>query len=340
GMGAGARPNLVFFDVQPDQIDRLAAIARRENVPLLKTSPIITMRLTSLQGRSTEQLAAEPGGRLPSWALRREYRSTWRHTLDEAEKVVAGRFEGEVPPGADRVPVSIEEGLAKDLHLSVGSNLEFDVQGVPVRAVIGSIRQVEWRRLQTNFFFVFPAGPLDGAPATYAASARAETPDDTARLQRAVARELPNVSAIDLGFVLRLFDGIIAKISWAVSFLASFTVLTGVVVLAGAVLMGRHQRVREAVLLRTLGAQRGQLRRMMLAEYAGLGLLSALTGGGLAVAAHLLLARFVFKVPAAPAPALLALAVVLAPLLTMLTGLLANRGVSGRPPLEILRQET
>ena len=206
--------------------------------------------------------------------------------------------------------------------------------------MIGSIREVEWRRLQTNFFFVFPAGPLDGAPATYAAAARAESPESTTQLQRAVAQELPNVSAIDLGFVLRLFDGILAKISWAVSFLASFTVLTGVVVLAGAVLMGRHQRVREAVLLRTLGAQRGQLRAMMLAEYAGLGLLSALAGGILAVAAHALLARFVFKVPASPSPGLLALAVLAVTLLTMVTGLLANRGVSRSPPLEILRQET
>ena len=340
GMGAGSRPNLIFFDVQPDQIGLLEEIAVREKVPLMKTSPIITMRLTSIKGFSTEQLAADPKTTLPNWALRREYRSTWRRSLDEAEQVSEGSFIGEVPPGVHRIPVSIESGLSKDLQLKLGDELEFDVQGVPLKAKIGSIRQVEWRRMQTNFFFVFPAGPLDGAPATYAAAARADTPEDTARLQRAVARELPNVSAIDLGFVLRMLDGIMAKISWAVSFLASFTVLTGVVVLAGAILMGRHQRVREAVLLRTLGAQRVQLRQMMLAEYAGLGLLSALAGAGLAVIAHALLAHFVFKVPAAPAPGLVAMAVLAVTGLTMLTGLVANRGVSGSPPLEILRQET
>lgn len=340
GMGEGDRPNLMFFDVQADQIDRLGAIARREGVPLTKTSPIITMRLSGLKGRTAEELAADRNNGLPNWALRREYRSTYRGALDEAEKVIAGKFEGAVPADAARVPVSIEESLAKDLQLKLGDELEFNVQGVPVKAVIGSIRQVEWRRMQTNFFFVFPRGPLDAAPATFAAAAKAKTPADTARLQRAVGKELPNVSAIDLGFVLGLLDGIFTKIAWAVSFLASFTVITGLVVLVSAVLMGRHQRVREAVLLRTLGAQRAQLRQIMLAEYAVLGLLAAVTGGLLAVAANALLAKFLFKVSPVPPLPLLAGAVVVVTLLTIVTGWLANRGVSNHPPLAVLREET
>ena len=340
GMGAGDRPNLMFFDVQADQLEPLKAIAQREGVSLTKISPIITMRLSGLKGRTAEELASDKASGLPNWALRREYRSTYQAALDGAEKVVAGKFEGAVPAGAARVPVSIEESLAKDLQLKLGDELEFNVQGVPVQAVIGSIRQVEWRRMQTNFFFVFPVGPLDGAPVTFAAAAKAPTPADTARLQRAVSRELPNVSTIDLGFVLGMLDGIFTKIAWAVSFLASFTVITGLVVLVSAVLMGRHQRVREAVLLRTLGAQRAQLRQIMFAEYAVLGLLAAATGGGLAVGANFLLANFLFKVPALPPLHLLAGAVAAVTALTIITGWLANRGVSGHPPLEILRQET
>jgi putative ABC transport system permease protein len=340
GMGAGDRPNLMFFDVQADQIDQLVAIAKREGVPLTKTSPIITMRLSGLKGRTAEEIAADKNSSLPNWALRREYRSTYRSTVDDAEKVIAGELVGRVAADTARVPVSIEESLAKDLQLKLGDELEFNVQGVPLKAVIGSIRQVEWRRMQTNFFFVFPAGPLDAAPATFAAAAKAATPEDTARLQRAVAKELPNVSAIDLGFVLRLLDGIFNKIAWAISFLASFTVFTGIVVLASAVLMGRHQRVREAVLLRTLGAQRSQLQQIMFAEYAVLGLLAALTGGVLAVAANALLAKFLFKVSAVPPLPLLLGAVGAVTALTVITGWLANRGVSAQPPLEILRQET
>ena len=340
GMGNGDRPNLMFFDVQADQIDQLETIAKREGVPLTKTSPIVTMRLSALKGRTAEELSADKTSDVPNWALRREYRSTYRAALDDAEKVIAGAFVGQVAAGAVRVPVSIEQGLAKDLQLKLGDELDFNVQGVTVKAVIGSIRQVEWRRMQTNFFFVFPAGPLDGAPVTFAAATRAKTPEDTARLQRAVAKELPNVSAIDLGFVLRLLDGIFTKIAWAISFLASFTVITGLIVLISAVLMGRHQRVREAVLLRTLGAQRIQLRQIMLAEYAVLGLLAAVTGGVLAVAANTLLAKFLFKVSAVPPLPLLAGAIGAVTVLTIITGWLANRGVSGHPPLEILRQET
>ena len=339
-MGNGDRPNLMFFDVQADQIDQLEAIARREGVPLTKTSPIVTMRLSALKGRTAEELSADKTSEIPNWALRREYRSTYRTALDDAENVIAGTFVGQVVPGAVRVSVSVEEGLAKELQLKLGDELDFNVQGVTVKAVIGSIRKVEWRRMQTNFFFVFPAGPLDGAPVTFAAAARAKTPEDTARLQRAVAKELPNVSAIDLGFVLRLLDGIFTKIAWAISFLASFTVITGLVVLVSAVLMGRHQRVREAVLLRTLGAQRTQLRQIMLAEYAVLGLLAAVTGGVLAVAANALLAKFLFKISTVPSLALLAGAIGAVTALTVITGWLANRGVSGHPPLEILRQET
>ncbi len=340
GMGSGDRPNLMFFDVQADQVDRLVEIAKREGVPLTKTSPIITMRLGALKGRTAEELSADKASTLPTWALRREYRSTYRTAVDDAEKVIAGTFTGRVAADASPVPVSIEESLAKDLQLKLGDELEFNVQGVPLKAVIGSIRQVEWRRMQTNFFFVFPQGPLDAAPATFAAAARAKNPDETARLQRAVAKELPNVSAIDLGIVLRLFDDIFTKIAWAISFLASFTVITGIVVLASAVLMGRHQRVREAVLLRTLGAQRVQLRQIMFAEYAVLGLLAATTGGVLAVAANALLAKFLFKVsPVPPLPLLLG-AVAAVTVLTIVTGWLANRGVSNHPPLAVLREET
>lgn len=339
-MNSGDRPNLMFFDVQADQLDQLEAIAKREGVPLTKTSPIITMRLAALKGRTSEELAADKNSSLPNWALRREYRSTYRSTLDDAEKVIAGTFVGQVPHDAMRVPVSIEESIAKDLQLKLGDELVFNVQGVQVQAVIGSIRQVEWRRMQTNFFFVFPQGPLDSAPATFAAAAKARTPEDTARLQRAVAKELPSVSAIDLGFVLRLFDSIFTKIAWAITFLASFTVITGIVVLASAVLMGRHQRVREAVLLRTLGAHRRQLQQIMLAEYAVLGLLAALTGAVLAVGANALLAKFLFKVSTVPSGPLLLGGIASVVGLTIVTGWLANRGVTNQPPLEILRQET
>jgi len=339
-IGGGARPNLMFFDIQEDQRAQLAAIARRAGAPLLAEAPIVTMRLTSLKGRAVEDLLKDDKSGVPGWTLRREYRSTYRGAVADTEKVTAGKFVGQVDAGETRVPVSVEEGLAKDLQLKLGDELVFDVQGVPLTVTVASLRQVEWQRLQPNFFLVFPEGVLEPAPKTYIAAVRTATPEDSARLQQAVGRELPSVSAIDLAMILQTFDGIFSKVAYVITFMAGFTVVTGVIVLAGAILSGRFQRIRETVLLRTLGATRRQLVQIQLVEYAVLGALAAVTGGALALVANALLARFVFQAPVvAPWPALLT-ALGGAVAVTLLAGFFGNRGIVNHPPLEVLRQET
>ena len=155
-----------------------------------------------------------------------------------------------------------------------------------------------------------------------------------------MAKKFPGVSAIDLALILQTVMGIVAKAVFVITFMAAFTVVTGIVVLAGAVLTGRFQRIRETVLLRTLGATRRQLQQIQLVEYAVLGALAAVTGGGLAVAANALLARFIFKTPFVLSPLVLLTAVVASVAVTLLTGLITNRGVVDHPPLEVLRQET
>jgi len=122
--------------------------------------------------------------------------------------------------------------------------------------------------------------------------------------------------------------------------MALFTVATGVIVLAGAILSGRYQRLRETVLLRTLGATRRQLLQIQLVEYAILGVLASVVGCGLALISSELMARFVFETTGAFAPGTLLGAIVSVVTLTLVTGLLANRGVATHPPLEVLRQET
>lgn len=214
------------------------------------------------------------------------------------------------------------------------------MQGVPLKTYVASLRTVEWQRMQPNFFVLFPEGVLEPAPKTFAAAARAGTPAIAAQVQSAVAKALPGISTIDLALLLQTFDSIFAKVAFVVTFMAGFTVVTGVVVLAGAVLTGRYQRIRETVLLRTLGATHRQLVQIMLVEYAVLGVLATVTGGGLAVIGNTLLAKFVFKgAVVLPVPALL-LSMAVAVAVTLITGFIANRGVTNHPPLEILRQET
>ena len=160
------------------------------------------------------------------------------------------------------------------------------------------------------------------------------------RVQSAVVGAFPNVTAIDLALVLQTVDGIFSKVAFVIEFMAAFTVLTGVIVLVGAVLTGRYQRIRETVLLRTLGATRRQLIRIQLVEYAILGLLAALVGSVLAVIANSLLLKFVFRLTPSVPLLLVAAAIVAVCVVTILTGLLTNRGITDHPPLEVLRNET
>jgi putative ABC transport system permease protein len=339
----GDRPNLILFDIQDDQLAGVQQVLRTTGAEERQEAPIVTMRISAIRGQPVEAMlrsAGRPGApRRPGWALRREYRSTYRGRLTDTERVVAGTFVGRVPPGTTDVPVSLEEGLAKELDVRLGDEITFDVQGVPIRTRVASLRAVEWQRMQPNFFVVFPDGVLEGAPQFHVVAVRVRSPAQSAAVQQAVVRAYPNVSAIDLGLILDTFDDIFAKVSLVVRFMAAFVVATGLIVLAGAVLTAQFQRLRESVLLRTLGATRRQVRQIMLVEYGVLGVLAAVTGGLLAVAASALLMRFVFHTGFAAPPLLLLGAVAVVTAVTLATGVVSGRGVCAHPPLAVLRQE-
>ncbi|HEX8387096.1 MAG TPA: FtsX-like permease family protein, partial [Rubricoccaceae bacterium] len=350
--GGADGPDVVLFDVQPDQRDSLRALVQGQGLAVLGEVPIVQMRIAALDGVRTDSLLADSSvttGRASGgldrragperWALAREYRSTYRAETVDSEVVTAGRFEGTVGADAAVVPVSMEQELAADLGVGVGSRVTWDVGGVEVESRVTSLREVDWARVQPNFFAVFPAGPLDAAPQTAVMLTRAGTPEASARLQSAVVDAFPNVSAVDVRLVLDLLDRVLGRVAFVLRFMALFAVGTGLVVLAGAVRVALGQRTREAVLLRTLGASRPQVRRTLVAEYALLGALGALTGGLLAVGGAWALARFAFEIPFVLDPSWLVAALVLVPALTAVVGLAGSRSALSRPPLDVLRAE-
>ncbi len=299
------------------------------------------MKIASVRGSTVEKTLGDKRGRIPAWALRREYRSTFRSSLSQTERVVEGVFTGRADPGTGPVPISVEEGLARDMQLQAWGRDRLGRTGARLcKTRVGSIRAVEWRRMEPNFFVVFPEGVLEGAPKTYVAAVHAASPADSANVQRAVVDAFPNVTAIDLALVVQTLDAIFSKVAFAVQFMALFTVATGLIVLAGAVLTGRHQRIRETVLLRTLGATRRQVTLIQLVEYAVLGIQAAVVGAILAVAGNALLARYVFHIHASASAAQILAAIAVVALLAVATGFIAGRGVVDHPPLEVLRQET
>src|SRR4030095_4644168 len=131
-----------------------------------------------------------------------------------------------------------------------GDPLEFEVQGVTLKTHVASIREVDWRRVQPNFFVVFPEGVLENAPQFYAITLRSDSNQTSANLQSAIARRFANVSVIDLSIILATLVSTLDKIPAAIRWVALFTILTGLAVLSSAVLSSRTQRLKEAVLLR------------------------------------------------------------------------------------------
>ncbi|HVY72110.1 MAG TPA: FtsX-like permease family protein [Verrucomicrobiae bacterium] len=336
----GNRPNAILFDVQVDQREALGDLLRAGGFPVLNQAPVVTMRLQSIKGQPVEDLLKDKSKRIPGWALRREYRSTYRDHLMESETLLSGAWEPRADTNAVTVPVSIEADMARDLKVGIGDAIVFDVQGVPVTTRVASVRKVDWRRVQSNFYFVFPLGVLESAPNFFIFTTRVNSAIDSARMQRAVVEKFPNVSIIDLTLVLQTLDGIIEKITVVVRCMSLFTVATGFLVLTGAVLTGRYQRIQESILLRTLGASRRQVLQILFAEYLLLGVFASLTGVILATAASWALARFVFDISftTSPWPFLVTTAIVST--ITVLTGLGTSLGVTRRPPLEILRAES
>ncbi len=344
-------PNLIFFDIQPDQKTAVADSARTHGLRVLAAVPMVTMRLSSLRGETVDEVAKEkPTGKgarpVPDWRLRHEYRATYRDALNPAtEKLVGGRWVGQA--GADRngadaahpAPISVEDEMAQEMRLKVGDPVEWDVQGVPIYTTVASLRKVDWSRFEPNVFVVFPTGVLEAAPTFNVLAAHADNPAASARVQADVVARFPGVSAIDLGLVVATIKGIIDKATTAVRMLSVFTVGTGLLVLVAAVFTGRYERVQEGVLLRTLGASRRQIYRILVVEYLCLGTLAALTGILLAAAGNWAVAVFVFKLPWVPAPGAMLAAWALVTALTVGIGLLASRGVCDHPPLEILRAE-
>jgi len=237
------------------------------------------------------------------------------------------------------VPISLEQGIAGDLHVGLGDELVFDLQGVPVTTRVASLREVEWRRIQPNFFVVFPRGVLEGAPAMHVLVTRVSSSQDSARMQRAVVKAFTNVSIIDLTLVLQTVDAILNKISFVIRFMAMFTVLTGLLVLVSALAAGRYQRIQESVLLRTLGASRRQILNILLVEYVSLGFLAALTGVFLAVIAAWALMRFVFHTPFVFEWESVLIPLLMVPGITVAVGFLMSRGILNQSPLCILRTE-
>lgn len=354
-----ARGNLLLFDVQTDQVHDVEEMLADRGMPIIQSAPIVPMRIAAINGESVAPLSlpsgaaglsettgaasddefAEADQDAPGWATRREYRSTYRDTLTAGETIVAGEWRGAAAgQTAEPWELSLDRDVASELNVTIGDRIDWDIQGVRVGTVITSLRSIDWARLEPNFFAVFEPDALRAAPQMWVFLARADSAQERALVQRDLVTRHPNISAIDLTLIQRALDDVIGRVSTVIRFLAGFSVATGFVVLLGAVATGRPQRIRESVLLKTLGATKAQIGRILVTEYALLGVLSALVGAGLALAAGWGIARWVLGVPlVVEVLPLLALGGGIA-LLSAAIGLSASREVFRHTPMESIRE--
>jgi putative ABC transport system permease protein len=338
---AESRGNVVFFDVQEDQEPGLDSIVRRGQNEVVEVAPVITMRISAINGKKVTDMRPVGAGRRgrATWALRREFRSTYRDKPAASETVVAGKWfdSTALTTQRDTGEISLEDGIAKELNVKIGDSITWNVQGVDIPTRIVSLRKVVWTRFEPNFFVVFAPPALQAAPKQYIMLAQIKDPTALPLIQRAVVNRFPNVSSIDLTAIKRTVDRIVARVSLAIRFMALFSLAVAIPVLFSAVSATRRARVREGVLLKTLGATRGQIAKILLAEYSLLGLLGGLTGMLLSMAGGWAVVHYVFKMPFAlpfvPVGAI-ALAIIA---LTVTIGLLAGRDVFRETPIVALR---
>lgn len=338
-VGNENQSNTILFDIQQHQVEGVTQLVSDHNYPVNQIVPIVTTRLKLLKGKLIGTIQKDTSDNIPNWALTREYRVTYRDSLHHSEELIEGKMQREVKNPEDTIFVTISEGLKETLELEIGDRVVFDVQGIPITTYIGGIRDVKWSQDPPNFIFVFPKGVLEPAPKVFVLTTKTIDKATAGVFQRELVTAFPNVSAIDLNIILETLQTFFDKVAFVIRFMALLSIVTGLVVLAGAVINSKYLRLKENVLLRTLGALKKQIVAMTLIEYGYLGFFAGLTGVGLSVISGWGLTTFFFEVSFSPDYLSLSGVWIIVILLTMLVGWWNTRDAVNSSPLEILRRE-
>ena len=330
--------NIILMDVQSSQEQALVDNFKTQGIEIIDNIPIITMRMHSLKGKLANDIRKDTTVKMRRWMLNREFRVTYRDKLAETEELVAGEFIGNTN-GEQPVPISISESIARDANLSIGDKITFNIQGVLMDTKVSSIRKVDWGSMQVNFLILFPKGVLENAPQFNVITSYVPTEESSAALQRYLVKNFPNITILDLRQVFTIVEDILNKVSWIINFMAFFSIITGFIVLIGSVRNSKYQRIKESVLLRTLGAKSKQILHITALEYIYLGVLGSLTGILLSLIGSQFLATLLFKEPFTPSgiPFLVFLPSIT--ILVVVIGLSNIKTVLQSPPLEVLRKE-
>ncbi len=327
-------PSFFFIDIQNDQLAQfqtmLAGIA---GVTDVRHVPSMRARIVSVAGVPADRVAATPD---TAWALRGDRGLTYSAVAPEGTRLVQGAW---WPPDY-RGPslVSFDAKLAAGWGVSIGDVIRVNVLGRDLDLKVANLRDIAWRGMGINFTLVASPGVLERAPHAHIATARA-TPDSQNQVLRSVTDALPNVSGIRVEDVLRTLAELLSRIAAALAATGSLTLVSGALVLAGAVAAGQRQRIREAVILKTLGATRGQIRAAWMVEFGVLGLVAGVLASAVGTGASWGVVRFLMQSDWAFLPGTLAATVGACVLMMLLVGFAGTESALRARAAPLLRNE-
>jgi putative ABC transport system permease protein len=332
-------PDMFLLDVQKPQVEGVRAFLgdRSHGAGEFQLIPVMRARVVGVAGRETTLESAEDVRR-SGMSIGREFTITYRDHLEPNERIVEGSFW--TTPSAEP-EVSVENDLATRAHLHVGDTIRLDILGRTIAPKITSLRDVEWRESRNGgFVFVFRPGVLDDAPQTWVAPMKGPaTPAERARFQHDLVERFPNVSVIDFHEILETIRDVMSKVTLAISVVGGLVLFSGALILIGAVAMTKFQRVYEAAVFKTLGANTRTIARMLLLEYGVLGSLAGVIGSLGAIVLTWGVSKYALEIPWRIFAGEHVAGVVLTSVLVAAIGVLSSLDVLRNKPLATLRAE-
>ncbi len=328
-------PSLFIIDVQKSQIDELGKILEEKTGESAQILPTIRARVSFINGQPFDYQNRET--RQQQGQIGREFAVTYRPNLDSNETVIDGKWfnsNSEIPQ------VSVEEDMSDRLKVGVGDSITFDISGRKVTAQVANIRKLDLRNTRTAFVFVFAPGVLEKAPQTFVANVLKKLPEtDRQRLQRNLVDKFPNIQIFDVADIVAAVQKLVNNFVLAISFVGSFVILSGILILVGSIALTKSQRIYENAILKTLGAKRPTLATILFAEYGLLGLLAGIIGATFATALSFAVSKYIFEIDWEFDLKLTLLGVLITALLVMAVGVIASFDVLFRKPLATLRSQ-
>jgi putative ABC transport system permease protein len=285
-------PAFFFLDVRNEELPAFrSALQNQSGVKSVGNAPMLRGRITAVKGVPADKVTPEPGA---NWALRGDRGLTYAAELPEGSELVKGQW---WPKDYDGKPmVSVEQEIAEGLHLNIGDSLRVNVLGREIEVEVANLRRVNWRSMGINFVLVFTPSTLIKAPHSHVVTVEMQGGDE-AKLLNTMAAAFPSVTAVRVKDVLATVGKLLGQMLAAVRAANGLTLLTGILVLAGALASGLATRSYESVILKTHGATRTQLMLAFTVEYGLLGLVSALFGIVSGTLGAWYLATFILEMP-------------------------------------------